>query len=1161
LFAPAEPARLAPEILEPPGAAKPAGKGLLAGPAATNPVRDSRPAPGFDSIPRAGPATQVRQPVEDAPTPRKVQPEPPSNDPDRALLLGAARNAVRLRNWESALSRFEEYFRRYGRDESGLRKEYAGVLVQAGRLRQAFQEYQDLLTRLPGDAEVRTALADLAVRTKDFRQAISLLTPALQREPANAELATRLARAFIFEDDFSRALQVYDQYLARLRPGDDKIPDAFPALLVDLERPADAASFLQPLLARQPNNLELLATLVRARARLGERPAALAALEQLMAKGPEAVKVALDLADTLYAAEEFDIAAAVLGQLLRADPANGEAHIGLAQVYIQLYEPGNARALLENFIPTPALKRRFLQARAEYHQLVGEYADAKQIYERFLREDENDHESRLSLGALYEEPLREDERAKAEFGKIPAGVAQYRPARAGIAAALTNQRLFPDAIAVCKALLAEYPSDGNAVAQWARTLVKAGQFPEAVFLCRSFLEANARNIPAARTVRLALGKVLLDAHRRQEAVHEFEQVLCLPGGRTPSTLYGLARAAEGEGTAEKARQILMAATSPLHEDARHWLMLADLYSADAEDHKALEMAQVVLHGCPDNLAALVRAVTAQSRLARASGHSEDTVAVAKVVLAVSSSNVRTRLDLARALASAQHYAESIAAYESLIAIDPTARLPRRERARMLQSDNQYAAAQGAYAELLLPPAGERLQAELHELAGREPRVRSMAAPHLPPDLSSQVLKTELTRAGESDPDVALFLNRLWLDYQARSNEQAADQLEAEIKDKDWRRREMIPLATELLRREPSNTSVLFDLAQDYGSLRFTHKAMEAYAEGIRVDPHERESAIGLERAGLELAPQGGLGFFFFNQIGRMGLARVSRYLYSVGGRVPYGDEDEYVSAGFTFANYVPKDDRPLQGNILSGGFQVKPADRFRFYGLANIEDYTDRFSPRVTFDTGARYDFCDAVQGKAGLYLNNVVENGETMRQDIYRYGALAGVDLSLSRRWSGFATYTYGHYADHNDFNEMYLRTDYIFFFPPAELKAILSTDLQNFRSSTVFRLDDPSDLHGITHPYFSPRLYVYYEGRLSWKQWLSRDYFTYAQQCWYDLEYALGYDNSLNAYHTLRAQFNADIKPWLSVGADARVIMSPVYNAEAVTAYLVLRWPCCGR
>jgi tetratricopeptide (TPR) repeat protein len=1089
---------------------------------------------------------------------RSATASPTAPDDERTLLLGAARNAASLRDWETALARFEEYFRRAG-DDPALRKERAGVLVQAGRLQEALREYQSLLARSPADSDLRNACADLVVHLRDYRQAVAVLTPALEREPGNRELATRLARAYVFMDDYPHALQVYDRHLAQLRPADDNLPASFPALLVDLEKPADALGFLKAMLTRQPANPELRATLVRALARQGDQPRALEALQELAALGPTSLQVRLSLAETLYASEDFELAAAAYSQVLQAEPGNGEALIGLARVHIQQYQPRQARELLEAQAAEPALQRRSMQARAEYHQSVGELADAKQAYQRLLHENENDHEVRLSLGALYEEPLREDERAKAEYGKIPPAAAEFRRAQVGVAASLTNQRHFAEAEQVCKAVLAEHPSDAHALAQLAHTLARAGQHEEAVRLCRSFLEANPRNIPALRTGRLALGLVLLDAHRPQEAVSEFEQVLALPGGRNPVTFYGLARAAEAAGNNDKARQLLLGATDPAHQDARHWILLADLYSADNDDRGALEMAQMVLRTDPDNLAALTRAVTAQARLARSSGCCDETVKTARGILAVSPTNIRAHLEMARALASAQQLKESIHAYEALIAVDPTTRLPRLEHARMLHADHQFAAAQAAYQELQSPSAEACLQVDLDDLARREPRLRHVTTLHLPPDLSSQILKAELGRAGACDPEVAQALSRIFLDYHARAAEQAADRLEAEAKAKDWRPRAAIPVETALLALEPANTAVAFDLGQGFSNLDMTRRALHTYSEELHTDPHEREAAVALERASLELAPQGIGTFDFFNQNGRQGLASITRLRYGSEARVPCGDEDEYLSLGFSRVDLLPRHDSPLDGNILSAGFQAKCWDRLYAFGLANVEDYPDRLQPRVTFDVGTRCDFCDLLSGRAELFLNNVEENGETLRQDIYRYGAKLGADMCLTRRWSAFANYTYAHYSDDNDYNEMYLRTDYILCFPPGELKMTLATDVLGYRASTMFQTGDPSDLDGVVHPYWSPRLYVYYESRLSWKQWLSRDYSAHSSQCWYCLEYALGWDNLFNSYNVVEVCFNDDIKPWLSVGAHAGAILSPVYNAQWATAYLILRWPWC--
>jgi hypothetical protein len=129
----------------------------------------------------------------------------------------------------------------------------------------------------------------------------------------------------------------------------------------------------------------------------------------------------------------------------------------------------------------------------------------------------------------------------------------------------------------------------------------------------------------------------------------------------------------------------------------------------------------------------------------------------------------------------------------------------------------------------------------------------------------------------------------------------------------------------------------------------------------------------------------------------------------------------------------------------------------------------------------------------------------------------------------------------------------------PPRELKLVLDVDLESFAHQTVFRSSDHNDLLGVIHPYFSPRGFAYYEARIEWTQWLSRDYFVHSNQCYYSLQYALGADSSLATYNTFRALANFDVRPWLSVGADAQQVLSDVYRVTSANAYLVVRFPCC--
>src|SRR5262249_14140546 len=196
--------------------------------------------------------------------------------------------------------------RRFG-DAPAVRREYAGILAQAGQTQRAIAQYRQLLDREPANAAVRVQLGDLYVLVKQYRPAVAQYEQALAAQPDNVEIAARLARAYSFDGDVNKALEVYDRYLAKVRPEDERVPRALGALLLDLGRYRAALAFLLALRGKEPDTAEVLALLVRAYARLGDRAQALAVLEDLGRRGPEALGTRLDLAETLYTSGDYEV--------------------------------------------------------------------------------------------------------------------------------------------------------------------------------------------------------------------------------------------------------------------------------------------------------------------------------------------------------------------------------------------------------------------------------------------------------------------------------------------------------------------------------------------------------------------------------------------------------------------------------------------------------------------------------------------------------------------------------------------------------------------------------------------------------------------------------------------------------------------------------------
>ena len=167
------------------------------------------------------------------------------------------------------------------------------------------------------------------------------------------------------------------------------------------------------------------------------------------------------------------------------------------------------------------------------------------------------------------------------------------------------------------------------------------------------------------------------------------------------------------------------------------------------------------------------------------------------------------------------------------------------------------------------------------------------------------------------------------------------------------------------------------------------------------------------------------------------------------------------------------------------------------------------------------------------------------------------GADYQHSRSWRATGTYTVGHYSDNNDYHDLYLTSEHTLHFAPKQLKAVFSADIYGYREQPILPTADPMNLFGTVHPYFAPNIFAYTEARIEWTQWLSRDYFAHANQCWYSLQYGVGLDNDLNHYHSLRAMFQYDVKCWLSIGAEAKATLSDVYDMGFATAFVIFRLP----
>ena len=119
-----------------------------------------------------------------------------------------------------------------------------------------------------------------------------------------------------------------------------------------------------------------------------------------------------------------------------------------------------------------------------------------------------------------------------------------------------------------------------------------------------------------------------------------------------------------------------------------------------------------------------------------------------------------------------------------------------------------------------------------------------------------MLTAEASKAAAAlgDAESQAALQRILLDYLARCTEQEGSHLEGEVKEDLWRHYAVdSDRPKSLIDLEPSSTSALFDLGQDFSTLlKQTHNEIN-FTTRIEIDPSEHEAETALDRAGLETA--------------------------------------------------------------------------------------------------------------------------------------------------------------------------------------------------------------------------------------------------------------------------------------------------------------------
>ena len=422
-----------------------------------------------------------------APAQPPEQPKPAvDNTLEADILLGAARNAVKLGDIQTAIERFRMFHQRYPDREDG-RREYADALFQAGRADEAVPEYERLIQLHPDDPKLYRTLIDALLNVGDHPRAKKWLIEAMPRFPDRVDFALSLALFYALDEETSDAEEIIAKYVrGRLITSRRMLLDAA-SLYVQLRRPADAAPTIERLLQSDPDNARVLALSVRYALLVGDYQAAVRQSEKFDRLYPGNVDLRLELASALYTSGNYAEAGRLFADVLDKSPRNTLALLGCARVALRDYDVDVADAFLDR-VPAELRGRQWLLAVVERDTITGNYLQAEQMLDRLLQDNPDDRQASMALADLYR---AENEFIKADTLYLAEGATTDDPlAGRHYALSLYLQRRYTAAEKMCCHVLAMNPEDTRAMMLLARILVQTNRCDEARDWCRKTQETD-----------------------------------------------------------------------------------------------------------------------------------------------------------------------------------------------------------------------------------------------------------------------------------------------------------------------------------------------------------------------------------------------------------------------------------------------------------------------------------------------------------------------------------------------------------------------------------------------------------------------------------------------------------------------------------------------
>lgn len=314
----------------------------------------------------------------------------------------------------------------------------ATILQTLGRPDEATQVWQTVVETYPDLSPAKLALAHLLIGQARVAAAQNLFCSVLADDAKNLEASKGLAKTHETRGELDLTLDTYKKILAAY-PDDKDAKFGLARTYEGVKDYEEAGKWYTRLLAENPNSREAFLGLARLARLSGNYRKSQTTYSDILSQYPELEAARTGLAELYIDEGRADYAWAEYQKMILKDPGSAAGGRGLVLLHLRDNEDKEAENLLRSYLASHSgsdgdrlLLARILTGRKKWDEAAG-------IYQPMFNRGEVAGEARIGLAELY-----------------------YR------------SKQFPQAVAVCNAVLQEMPYSVLALIRLRKSLVEAG---------------------------------------------------------------------------------------------------------------------------------------------------------------------------------------------------------------------------------------------------------------------------------------------------------------------------------------------------------------------------------------------------------------------------------------------------------------------------------------------------------------------------------------------------------------------------------------------------------------------------------------------------------------------------------------------------------------